>query len=110
VTSLRAIVDGGGWTFWRGQLTSIAMGELRLGDAEGDAELLAHQPDAQAGRTLLPLDIETGSAGDRLHKRCRGTEVGVVPDHSLARDGRLAVATVLYDLFGADRRPPTGAR
>lgn len=47
-----------------------------------------------AGRTLLLLDTETGSAGELLYRRCGWAEVGRVPDHSLTPDGRLADATI----------------
>ena len=58
-----------------------------------------------AGRTLLLLDTETGSAGDLLYRACGWTEVGQVPDHSYATDGRLASATVFRKALGPHRRP-----
>lgn len=59
-----------------------------------------------AGRTLLLLDTETGSAGDLLYRRCGWTAVGGIPDHSFTADGRLAEATVFYKALGPHRRPP----
>ena len=74
--------------------------------------LLAAAEDAarEAGRTLLLLDTETGSAGDLLYRSCGWTEVGTVPDHSYTADGRLAAATVFCKVLGLHRRPPAAAR
>jgi GNAT superfamily N-acetyltransferase len=49
-----------------------------------------------AGRTLLMLDTETGSAGDRLYRACGWQEVGRVPDHAYRPDGRLAETTIFF--------------
>jgi GNAT superfamily N-acetyltransferase len=48
----------------------------------------------EAGRTLLMLDTETGSPGDRLYRSCGWTEVGTVPGYSFTPDGRLAAASI----------------
>lgn len=74
------------------------LGRRLLGAAEEAAR--------EAGRTLLLLDTETGSAGDVLYRSCGWTEVGTVPDHSLTTDGRLAAATVFYKALGPHRRRP----
>lgn len=50
----------------------------------------------QAGKTLLHLDTQTGSAGEALYRATGWTEMGVMPDHSLTPDGRLAGATFFY--------------
>ena len=50
----------------------------------------------EAGRTLLMLDTESGSAGDRLYRRCGWTALGAVPDHAFRPDGRLAETTLFY--------------
>lgn len=63
-------------------------GARLLGEAEAAA--------LAAGRTLLMLDTETGSAGDRLYRRCGWTALGVVPDHAFRPDGRLAETTLFY--------------
>jgi GNAT superfamily N-acetyltransferase len=57
-----------------------------------------------AGRTLLMLDTETGSAGDLLYRSCGWTECGRVPDHAFRPDGRLAETTVFYKTLGPHRR------
>lgn len=49
-----------------------------------------------AGRTLLMLDTETGSAGDRLYRSCGWIEYGRVPGHALRPEGRLAETTFFY--------------
>lgn len=64
----------------------------------------------EAGRTLLLLDTETGSAGDLLYRSLGWTEVGRVPDHAFTADGRLAETTVFYKRLGPHRRPPTAVR
>lgn len=51
---------------------------------------------SEAGRTLLMLDTETGSAGDRLYRSCGWTAIGVVPDHAYTPAGRLAETTMFY--------------
>lgn len=78
------------------------IGRSLLGAAEDAAR--------EAGRTLLLLDTETGSAGDLLYRRCGWTEVGTVADHSFAANGRLAAATVFCKALGPHRRPPGAAR
>jgi GNAT superfamily N-acetyltransferase len=50
----------------------------------------------QANRTLLMLDTESGSAGDRLYRSCGWTPVGSVPDHAFRPDSRLAATTIFY--------------
>lgn len=58
-----------------------------------------------AGRTLLMLDTESGSPGDLLYRACGWTEVGQVPNHSYATDGRLGSATIFQKALGPHRRP-----
>lgn len=58
-----------------------------------------------SGRTLLLLDTETGSAGDRLYRSCGWTEIGRVPDHAFRPDGRLAETTLFYKKLDPHRRP-----
>ena len=58
-----------------------------------------------AGRTLLLLDTETGSAGDRLYRSCGWTEAGRVPDHAFRADGHLAETTIFCKRLGPHRRP-----
>jgi GNAT superfamily N-acetyltransferase len=49
-----------------------------------------------AGRTLLVLDTESGSAGERLYTRSGWTKVGEIPNYSFDPDGRLRAASVFY--------------
>jgi GNAT superfamily N-acetyltransferase len=50
----------------------------------------------EAGRTLLMLDTETGSAGDMFYRSCGWIEIGRVPGHAFRPDGRLAETTLFY--------------
>jgi GNAT superfamily N-acetyltransferase len=56
----------------------------------------AEQQAREAGRTLLMLDTESGSAGDLLYRNCGWTEFGRVPGHAFRPDGRLAETTFFY--------------
>jgi GNAT superfamily N-acetyltransferase len=49
-----------------------------------------------AGRTLLMLDTESGSAGDLLYRGCGWIEAGRVPDHARRPNGELAETTLFY--------------
>lgn len=60
----------------------------------------AEQAALAAGRTLLLLDTESGSAGDRLYRRAGWTEYGRVPGHAFRPDGRLAETTMFYKRLG----------
>ena len=68
------------------------------------AEALAGRLD----RTLLLLDTEAGSAGERLYRACGWVAVGVVPDHALRPDGTPAATTMFYRSLApaAGVRPP----
>jgi GNAT superfamily N-acetyltransferase len=52
------------------------------------------------GRTLLTLDTEAGSAGDRLYRSCGWTAIGSIPDYSFTPDGRLMPATFFFKALG----------
>ena len=62
--------------------------------AAAEAEALA------SGRTLLVLDTETGSDGDRLYRRSGWIAIGGIPDFALTTDGRPAEATIFYKRIG----------
>ena len=62
--------------------------------------LAAEAAAREAGRTLLLLDTESGSAGDRLYRSCGWIEYGRVPGHALTPDGRLAETTMFYKRLG----------
>jgi GNAT superfamily N-acetyltransferase len=53
----------------------------------------------ERGRTLLILDTEAGSEGERLYRRCGWIEVGTVPAYALTTDGRPAAATIFYKVL-----------
>jgi GNAT superfamily N-acetyltransferase len=50
----------------------------------------------RAGKTLLHLDTQTGSAGEALYRATGWIEFGVMPGHSLTPEGRLEAATFFY--------------
>jgi GNAT superfamily N-acetyltransferase len=56
-----------------------------------------------AGRTLLLLDTETGSAGDMLYRSCGWIEMGIVPEHAFKPEGRLAATTFFYKKLASHR-------
>jgi GNAT superfamily N-acetyltransferase len=56
----------------------------------------AEQEARAAGRTLLLLDTESGSAGELLYRSCGWIEVGRVPGHAYRPDGRLGDTTMFY--------------
>jgi GNAT superfamily N-acetyltransferase len=56
------------------------------------------------GRTLLLLDTEADSAGEKLYRSCGWTAIGRVPGHSFRPNGQLAATTLFYkqlDSIGA---------
>jgi GNAT superfamily N-acetyltransferase len=61
---------------------------------------IAEQTAREAGRTLLMLDTESGSAGDLLYRSCGWTEYGRVPGHAFKPEGRLAETTFFYKQLG----------
>ena len=73
------------------------LGRRLLGAAEAAA--------LAAGRTLLLLDTEADSAGERLYRSCGWTAFGVLPDHAFTPDGRLAATRYFYKVLGPHRRP-----
>jgi len=72
----------------RSDLRRRGLGRRLLAAAEAAAR--------DAGRTLLLLDTESGSAGDRLYRDCGWIEYGRVPGHAFTPDGRLAETTMFY--------------
>jgi GNAT superfamily N-acetyltransferase len=68
----------------------------------------AEQAARLAGRTLLMLDTETGSSGDRLYRSCGWVELGRAPDHAFTPDGRLAETTLFYKVLAPHPSPRAG--
>ena len=67
------------------------------------------------GRTLLMLDTEAGSAGERLYRACGWTVLGAVPDFCLANDGSLVASVYFYKHLApatplASIKPPAPAK
>jgi GNAT superfamily N-acetyltransferase len=65
--------------------------------------LMAHlEREALAqGRWLLQLDTETGSAAEDLYARLGWQRLGVLPDHAVRPEGRLAPTTFLWKRLSA---------
>lgn len=53
-----------------------------------------------AGRTLLTLDTESGSAGERLYRAAGWVPAGTIPGYALTPDGIPAAATFFYKAIG----------
>ena len=52
------------------------------------------------GRTLLVLDTETASDGERLYERLGWVRVGVIPDFAVTADGGFGDCTYFYRTLG----------
>ncbi len=75
----------------------LGLGRRLLGAAEQTARA--------AGRTLLQLDTETGSAGDLLYRSCGWTPLATVPNHAYRPNGELADTTLFLKVLGPHRPP-----
>lgn len=53
----------------------------------------------KAGRKLLVLDTEQGSAAEQLYIKCGYTPSGVIPQYALNADGSLISTVVFYKLI-----------
>lgn len=53
----------------------------------------------KAGRTLLVLDTEQGSAAEQLYVKCGYTRAGVIPQYALNAEGVLITTVVFYRLI-----------
>ncbi len=63
----------------------------------GTALMVAIEAEARAiGRSLLFLDTERTSAGERLYEKVGYTRVGVIPKYALNFDGSELIDTVVY--------------
>ena len=59
----------------------------------------AEEAARQAGRTLLVLDTEQGSAAEQLYVKCGYTRAGVIPRYALSAGGSLITTVVFYKLI-----------
>jgi len=73
----------------------VAPAERRQGVARALMEA-AQQYAAEAGKTLLLLDTETGGLAEQLYNSMGWQEVGVVPGFALTPHGELCATTYLY--------------
>jgi GNAT superfamily N-acetyltransferase len=63
----------------------------------GAALMQAAEAEAKRlGRTLLVLDTEAGSSGDRLYERLGWTRFGVVPGYAMMADGSRAADCAFF--------------
>jgi acetyltransferase len=53
----------------------------------------------EAGRTLLTLDTQRGSAAEQLYAKCGYTRAGIIPQYALGADGMLHDTVVFYRLL-----------
>jgi GNAT superfamily N-acetyltransferase len=53
-----------------------------------------------AGRTLLVLDTEQGSAAEQLYVKCGYARAGLIPQFALSAEGSLITTVVFYKLIG----------
>jgi GNAT superfamily N-acetyltransferase len=85
----------------RGEITKMVVHSSLRRQGIGRRILTAAEDAArQAGRTLLLLDTESGTAGDRLYRSCGWIEYGKIPGHAHKTDGRLAETTFFYKILG----------
>jgi GNAT superfamily N-acetyltransferase len=75
----------------------------RRGIAAGLMDRLEHLA-RDEGRWLLLLDTQQGSDAERLYRRLGWESWGVVPDHSLTADGRLAPTVFFRKDLREERR------
>lgn len=81
----------------RAEISKMIVLRQARGRGLGRALLAAAERAAQsAGRTLLLLDTEAGSAGEALYRRCGWRYWGSVPGYALTPDGRPAAAAFFY--------------
>ena len=53
----------------------------------------------KAGRTLLVLDTEQGSAAEQLYMKCGYTRAGVIPQYARSADGSMCTTVVFYKVI-----------
>ena len=88
----------------RAEIGKVLVHRRARGRGLGSGLMAAVEDLARAdGRWLLILDTQTGSDAERLYRRLGWVEFGVVPDHSLAADGRALLPTTF---FSKDLRAP----
>ena len=81
----------------RAEISKMLVLREARGQGLGRALLAAAEQAARsAGRTLLMLDTEAGSAGEALYRSCGWHHWGTVPGYALTPDGRPAPAAFFY--------------
>ena len=84
----------------RGEIAKllVAPAERRQGAARALMEA-AHKYAAEAGKSLLLLDTETGGLAEQLYLSMGWQEVGVLPGFALTTHGELCATTFLYKVL-----------
>ncbi|MDY0882398.1 GNAT family N-acetyltransferase [Dongia soli] len=87
----------------RADLAKMLVHPLAQRQGLGAALMRAAEEEARRiGRTLLTLDTETGSAGERLYARLGWTEVGEIPGYAMRADGSICdSASFFYKVLSA---------
>ncbi|MGC8477423.1 MAG: GNAT family N-acetyltransferase [Acetobacteraceae bacterium] len=81
----------------RGEITKMLVHSAHRRQGLGRALLGAAEAAARAaGRSLLLLDTEAGSAGEALYRACGWTWLGAIPDHALRTDGTPSATSLFY--------------
>lgn len=85
----------------RAEVLKLMVHRAARGQGVGRALLAtAERAAAEAGVTLLVLDTETGSAGERLYQAAGWTRFGVVPDYATDPAGVLKDGSFFYKRLG----------
>jgi GNAT superfamily N-acetyltransferase len=84
----------------RAEIAKLIVHRAARGQGIG-RELLAvaEKAAAEAGRTLLILDTQTGSPAEQLYRRAGWTPIGIVPDYAADPAGRLWPSTFFFKAF-----------
>jgi acetyltransferase len=79
----------------RAEVSKLLVHRSRRGRGEGSALMSTVEEAARRlGRTTLILDTQTGSLAEGLYERRGWERVGVVEEHALTPDGKLAPTTI----------------
>jgi GNAT superfamily N-acetyltransferase len=81
----------------RGEIAKLLVLRSERGRGVGARLMEAAETAAwEAGKTLLVLDTETGSSGEKLYERLGWTRAGVIPNYALLPDGTPADTTFFW--------------
>lgn len=96
VGTVRLILAGLPNATHRAEVSKLLVHRSQRGRGTGGALMSTVEEAArELGRTTLILDTQTGSPAEGLYERRGWERVGVVEDHALTPDGKLAPTTIL---------------